>query len=222
MIECSSNRIWYKKNRKKRNRSKFLFVFLTLTIIIGVFCYYKFIIVENIYKICSDYAYSYSTEAVNKTIIKSANNNVNYDELITIEKNAQGDIVLISANSYKINSLSREISDKTQSNIKNSLKNGIPIPIMAFSGINILSGYGKNVNFKSIYVTSVDCNFLSNFSSVGINQTLHSIYINVLIKVNLELPFSSKIQDCSTNVLITETVLIGKVPEIYFNGRLFN
>ena len=95
------------------------------------------------------------------------------------------------------------------------------IPILAFLGIEILSGYGKEVNFKAIAINDVSCNFSSNFTSVGINQSLHSIYVEIDSTVKISMPFNSRQEKFSTKILIAETVLVGKVPEIYLNGKLF-
>ena len=92
---------------------------------------------------------------------------------------------------------------------------------MAFTGIDLLSGIGQRVYFKTINVTSVICQFNSTFNSVGINQTLHSIYIDVICEVNMNIPLSSIKKTCTTQVLISEAVLVGKVPEIYLNGKIF-
>ena len=220
MIECTNKNIWYKKKRKKS--AKRLFAFLLLLIIsLSLMAYYRFLICTQIFKISSDYAYAYSTEAVNEAVLYSLSESVNYNDLMSVVRNNDGDIVLMSANSYKVNYISREITKTTSNILDRKLKGGIPIPLLAFSGIEILSAYGKEVNFKALNVSSVICDFSSEFKAVGINQTLHSIYVNVICDVKIEVPLAPQVKTCETSVLISETVLIGKVPEIYLNGKLF-
>ena len=127
----------------------------------------------------------------------------------------------MTANSHKINLINKEVCETTAKVLKKKLQNGIPVPILAFSGIDILSGYGNNVYIKTISISSVTSEFDSNFNSIGINQTLHSIYINVLSEVKIEIPLKTYQTTLKTSVLISETVLVGKVPEIYLNGKLF-
>ena len=82
-----------------------------------------------------------------------------------------------------------------------------------------MAGYGIKIDFKALYLSDVNCEFKSEFKSVGINQTLHSIYVVVVSRVNVEIPLSKKTVVCKTEVLIAESVLIGKVPEFYFNNE---
>ncbi|MBE5734275.1 MAG: sporulation protein YunB [Clostridiales bacterium] len=221
MIECTDKYIWYTKKNKKKNKRLFVF-FIVFLIIAGFFLYYKSIVSKQIYSICSDYAKSYSITATNDAVLISLSNNLKYSDLIYVEKNTTGDIVLITANSHKINALSREIVYNTKNLLLNQLKKGVPIPFFAFTGIGFLSGYGNNVDYKVLSVSKVDCDFKSEFKSVGINQTLHSIYVEVLSDVKIEVPLMSKSDITTSKILICESVLIGKVPEIYLGGGILN
>ena len=88
--------------------------------------------------------------------------------------------------------------------------------------LGFLSGYGNTVNFKSITVSSVYSDFTSEFVSVGINQTKHSIWVSVKCKVSIFAPLYMKEQEFSSSVMVCESVLVGKVPEIYLNGKIFS
>ena len=93
---------------------------------------------------------------------------------------------------------------------------------MSFLGSKLLSGYGSKIYLKIASINSVEFEFSSVFKSVGINQTLHSIYIDVLIKVVIEIPLARQEEIIKTSIMINESVLVGKVPEIYLNGALFS
>lgn len=220
MIDCSNEYIYYKKKRfNKKKGLAFLFVILVFIFLLS---FYNFIITPQLCDICNDYAYYLCVESVNDAVMVSLNNSTDYSELISIEKNNSGEIIMISSNSHKINLLSRNIEKLALERLKAELKKGVEIPFWAFSGIKILSGYGKQIQFNYLSISSVRCNFVSEFKSVGINQTLHSIYVSVESNVNLELPLSKRKIANETSVLIAETVLVGKIPEIYLNGNLFS
>ncbi|MBE7081017.1 MAG: sporulation protein YunB [Clostridiales bacterium] len=221
MIECTENYIWHKK-RKKRSFKRFFSLFLVFSIVLGFYLYYKHAICEQIFKICANQAYSFSTESVNSAVLVSLNNKIEYNELIYIEKNNSGEIVFMSTNSLKVNTINRQVATATYELLKNKLNNGFNIPLGAFTGINLLSGYGTNIKLKIINTPSVVCEFVSKFTSVGINQTLHSIYIDVISTIELNMPLNSTTTTCKTQILISETVLVGKVPDIYLKDGLFN
>ncbi len=219
MIEYCNENIWYKKRPGKKRR--FLCWVMAIILSFGLFAYYKWVITAQVISLCGDYAYSYSAYAVNKTVLNSLEQEIKYTDLITVEKNSSGDIVLMSTNSHKINAISREIASECQIRLDAKIRQGIPIPWMCFSGITLLAGYGRPVLFKSLSVVSVICDFGSKFTTTGINQTLHSVYIEVKSTVKINMPLNSRTEECVTSVLISEAVLIGKVPEIYLNGHLF-
>ena len=197
MIECTDNFIWYKK-RKKKPFKRFFSLFLVLSIFVGMITYYSLVVVKQIFNICADYSYVFSTEAVNSAVLISLENDVKYSDLINIEKNGDGDIVLMTSNSLKINRINREVSSATSALLKQKLSNGIPVPLFAFTGISFLSGYGKEVNLKITNNVSVLCGFSSKFMSVGINQTLHSVYLNIESVVNVKVPFNNHQEKCQS------------------------
>jgi sporulation protein YunB len=218
MIECTDKNIFYKKRPKNK---KIFSVFLVVIILISSLFYYRFVVLNNIFDICATTVYSYSNDAVNSAILKVFKTGTNYQDFIKIEKNENGEITLISADSNLINVANKEIVKETKTSLDFLLKNGIKIPFMAFSGIKILSGYGKKVNFKAITIDSVNSDFQSEFKSVGINQTLHSIYLVIVCDLKINNSIKSKSEKIETKVLISESILVGRVPEVYFGENLF-
>ncbi len=220
MIDCTTKRVWYKK-RKKIKRKKFFALFLSFIIIVITVIYYKAVVAKHIIEICCDYSYSYVTESINEAIMRSLRNKINYTDIITIEKNSVGDITLMQTNSIKVNYVNKEIAVTTKEILDKKLSEGVPIPLLSFTGIGLISGFGKTFNLKVVSVSSVLCDFDSNFISMGINQTLHSIYLNVTCELLIDIPSVKYIKKCDTPVLLSEAILVGKVPDVYLNGGLF-
>ena len=217
LIECTGENL-FKKRRRKKSRFRFI---LTLILLIGLFFYYKFVIIANLFALCNDYAYAYSVDAVNSAVLLSLENQTLYSDLVHIEKNSSGDIVLMNANSLKVNELSRKIAVSSENILTEKLNKGIPIPFMALSGIEFLSGFGKTFNLKTLSVVSVSCNFISQFTSAGINQTLHEIYVDITCDIKVDFPLNKKNVVFYNKVLINQAVIVGKIPEVYLNGKLF-
>ena len=124
--------------------------------------------------------------------------------------------------SYKINQISQGVSETSKILLDNKLRQGVKVPILAFTGIAGLEGYGKSINYKLLSISTVNCGFYGEFKSVGINQTLHSIYVEIKNEVRFSIPFQNRTESFVSSVLITETVLIGSVPDVYLNGKIFN
>ncbi len=216
MIECTNERIY--KRRRGKHRKAFSF-FIVILFIALPFLYTRFCIAETVGEICSDACNAYSLKAANAAAISSLSLGVSYSEIVNVEKNSSGDITLIGIDPLKANSIGQEITAKTRTNLESELKNGIPLPWLAFSGVKLLAGYGKEVSFKAVTISSVKCELNGKFHSVGINQTLHSIYAAVVCETNIEIPLSKRTETSRTDILIAESVIVGKVPEIYLGGE---
>lgn len=226
MIDCTDEYIYcetfHVKNRKcRRNRVKRFLIFIILVILCGYLFYHINGAVFNLVsEICEDYTYSVALSSINRAVLTSLSDEIKYSDLIKIEKNNDGEIVLMSSDAVKINSISRAVCENTEKILTEKLKEGIPVPIFAFTGIKLASGYGPAVQYDAITVVGVNSDFSGEFTSVGINQTLHSLYITVTCTVDIEFLYKKRSFDCSSGILISEAVLVGNVPEVYLKGAL--
>ncbi len=228
MIECTDEYIYYKtfnvKNRgRKKRRFKRFFVFILVVLCFGyIFYHINGAVFNLVSEICEDYTYSSALSSINKAVIITLSDEIKYEDLIKVEKNKNGDIALMSSDALKINSISRTVAETAENLLTEKLKDGIPVPVFAFTGIKLASGYGPVIQYDAITVVGTNCEFKGKFTSVGINQTLHSIYITVTCKIDIEFLYKKRSFDCSSDVLVSEAVLVGNVPDVYLNGALLN
>lgn len=162
---------------------------------------------------------SLAVKAVNSAIAEVVAESVIYNDLVTTTYGQNGEILMLQANSILINRLSKELAKKAQGKLEIIGEQGVNIPIGTFSGIPILVGRGPDVKIKMIPIGSINCSFESKFEQAGINQTRHRIYINMNACVSMILPTETKQIITMTQVLICESIIIGKVPETYLRSN---
>ncbi|MBQ8429870.1 MAG: sporulation protein YunB [Clostridia bacterium] len=162
-----------------------------------------------------------TTVAVNDAVYYTLSDEMRYEDLVTITRNEAGEIVSFAANPLKINKIARDTASISQSNLKNLSLNGIPVPLGALTGIEAFAGLGPSIYFRIIPVSSVACRFSSTFESVGINQTKHSIYLNIIADINIVMPSKTKNFAVATDILIGESIIVGKVPDAYLQSDIF-
>lgn len=155
--------------------------------------------------------------AINNAITLVINDGVDYSELIEIKRDGEGNISAFQARTSRINLLARQISTISMQNIERMGTNGISLPIGAFTGIPLFSGTGPEIRIKVLPVGAVDCSFKSEFSEAGINQTLHKLFLSLDSEMTMVLPYSEKVFKISSDILVSECILVGKVPEVYIN-----
>ena len=139
-----------------------------------------------------------------------------YQQLTDIRRNASGTIVSISADAVQMNKVSSAIATKAQTILDTISDGNIPIPVGTFSGIPILVGKGPPINLNIQLVGAVNCRFDSTFTSAGINQTNHKIILSVDTVVNLVLPLYVKRTEVSIQILFSDSIIVGEVPEFFF------
>ena len=145
-----------------------------------------------------------------------------YEDLFNIEKDSNGDIELISANILKINLLTSDIAAFIQESLDQTDSTKIKISLGSLTGINMLSGIGPNVNLKINSAGEVETDLRSEFKAQGINQTLHRIYLQINSTVKIITPIKTLQEEISNQVLLAEHVIIGKIPNTYYNFDKMN
>ncbi len=178
--------------------------------------------VTNVLKSISEASMrSITTVAVNDAVYYTLSDQIRYEDLVTVDRGADGNIQAISANSFQINRIARDTAYMSQQNLKKMSEDGIEIPLGAFSGIEAWSGFGPRINIKIIPISNVECRFVSEFESAGINQTKHSIYLEIVADISIIMPSGTSNFASLTPVLVCESVLVGKVPDTYLQADIF-
>ena len=114
--------------------------------------------------------------------------------------------------------MTRDLANLGQSNVEKIEAKSVSLPLGAFTGSLMLSDVGPDVELPLLPIGTVLCDFSSIFEEVGINQTRHSIYININTTIALVLPISSVPVNITTVVLVCDNIIIGEVPEFYLNS----
>lgn len=143
--------------------------------------------------------------------------NYKYEDLCSIERDNIGNIKMIKSNVIPVNEIISDVAIKIQDEFNKTQNGNIIIKLGSFTGSKFLSGRGPNVVFKIIPIGSVETDLKSEFSSAGINQTLHRIYLQVKCKVIVLTPFNSVEEEITNQVLLAEAVIVGNVPNTYYN-----
>lgn len=143
--------------------------------------------------------------------------NYKYQDLCSIEKDENGNIKMIKSNIIPVNEIISDIAVKIQDELNKVQDGEVFIRLGTLTGSKLLSGRGPKVNFKIVTIGNVETDLKSEFSSAGINQTLHRIYLQVKCKVIVLTPFSSIEEEITNQVLLAEAVIVGNIPNTYYN-----
>ncbi len=205
-------RLFGQMNGKK---SFVLFVIVILLIIISSI-YLLHSVTPAIKIACQSRAKAIGVQITEETVNEFIKN-VEYETLMHITYNEQGKIIAISANIIELNKLSSEISYKIQEKLNTLDKVSVEIPITSMIGFNVFSGYGPDISIKLLPMGNIETEFDTSFVSQGINQTKHTIYMNIASKITVVAPFIGSSVECNSTVTIAETIIVGDIPDTYYN-----
>lgn len=211
----------YKPKKKKKRKRFIVFLCTLLFVLIVLFFYFQRNVTRVLFSISEATMRASTTIAVNDAVYYTLADAMRYEDLVQITYDNAGDITSLSTNPLKINKIARDTASISQSNLKNLSLNGIPIPIGALTGIEAFAGLGPSIHFRIIPVSSVSCDFSSNFESVGINQTKHSIYLNVVADISIVMPSKTQNFAVLTEILVGESVIVGAIPDTYLQSDIF-
>ncbi len=158
-----------------------------------------------------------AVNAMNDAVRDTVGAEISYTDLIKIEKDDKGNITLLSANAVLMNNIASNTAIAAQDKIQSIGEQGISIPIGTIIGGQLLSGRGPSVNVKFEPVGSVTSDFKTEFEDAGINQTRHKIYLVLNSSVRIIIGNDSQTVEVSSQVLISETIIIGDVPQSYMH-----
>ena len=152
------------------------------------------------------------TAAVNETIYSGG---VDYDQLISFEKDNEGKITAVKSNMPEFNRLQSKILNVILERISEVSTRDLSIPLGSLTGANLLAGRGPLVSVRMQSVGSSTAHLENRFVSAGINQTKHQIYLVVDVYVSILLPGFSTTTEFSNTYSVAETVIVGSVPDNY-------
>lgn len=204
------------KNHHMKISKKYKIVIIVIILVI-VICKSMLDYIEPIFQaMCDEKVKSIATIITNQqsTIVM---NKYQYDELYTIEKDENGNIVIIKSNVVPINNMISDLTENIQNEFDKIENPKIDIALGGLSGIYFLSGVGPDIPIEVSVTGTVDTEIKSEFIAQGINQTLHRVYVNFDCKMQIVTPIKNYEKNVTNQVIIAEHVIVGNIPDSYYN-----
>ncbi|MEG0570737.1 MAG: sporulation protein YunB [Oscillospiraceae bacterium] len=206
----------YNKSKKSIILKRTAFLLFVSSIIILIFLDIN--IRPVIKKVANNQGKVITTGFIDKAILQTlSDEQISYEELVIVSRNSENEIIGVEANMSSINMLKAKLSQQINNNFTDLLSFTYNIPIGTLLGSDYFVGRGPSIEFKISPTGFVQTNFASRFSSVGINQTMHQIMLEIQVQICTLLPFQQCVSTLKTEYLIAQTIIIGKVPNYYSN-----
>ena len=135
-------------------------------------------------------------------------------KFVSFEKDGDGQISAIVTDTARVNILSAELLNAiVEASDRGDLD--LSIPFGNLLGISFFLGRGPAVPVKITMLTSSRVDFRNVLTDAGINQTKHQLLLEVCVDADVLLPWEIRSTQIITEVLVAETIIVGRVPQTY-------
>ncbi len=168
-----------------------------------------------VYDLAAVEAYAISSERVNSAVEKILSRNAPaYSELVSINYSDSNAITGITTDIVKMNLFKSQVTNAIDSEFNSMSKTEIPVSLGTASGVVLFSGLGPHIRIDVGFASSTKTDFKNVFESAGINQTQHSVMLNVETTVMLNLAGRRITKTVETSFCVAQTVIVGSVPDV--------
>lgn len=146
-------------------------------------------------------------------------NDYDIEQVLEINKNSEGEILYVDYNLNKTYLLLKEVSKSIKSRLTKDSPGGITykVPFLIGSNNVFLSNLGPKITIKIDYINSILANVYTKITNYGLNNALVEAYIKVTIEGKILTPVSENRKIVNYDLLISSTVINGRIPEFYGN-----
>ncbi|MGE5554162.1 MAG: sporulation protein YunB [Betaproteobacteria bacterium] len=153
---------------------------------------------------------------IQKAIREKVAYGLRYEDLYGVRTDSRGKVVLMQPNTGEVNRVAAELADHVQNALRRLPLERIGIPLGQAFGSQLLATVGPTLWVRVLPVGTVETNLFDRFEQAGINQTRHKLYIEVKATMRVVVPFLDASVDVRTEVPLSESIILGEVPQVYF------
>lgn len=140
---------------------------------------------------------------------------VDYSDFVSITRNEAGEITALSADMARLNLLRAELSAHLLERLEDSQLE-LTVPVGSLLPIEPTWARGPELHLRALALGTASAEFESEFTSAGINQTRHRLWLELSVPVTVLLPGGGEELTVDSRLCVAETVIVGQVPQTWF------
>lgn len=205
----------YVRIRKKSAKRKIVFALLSCLLIIAVSIV---AINRKLDPIVCDIAKEQIKNSVSRLVSETVKTRAVGGEYINVAYSG-GAVSSITTDTAALNSLKADIISDISEKLSGVESYDVYVSFSNLFDDEILFGNTEfAVKANVLPVSSVSGDIKTELESAGINQTQYSVILSINVDINAVLLISTVKINTTYEICIADTVIVGKVPEIYLSG----
>lgn len=205
---------YYTRRKNKKYLPLLIFIIVIIILLNTALIFFDKRVMPSVIEISEIMAKTQTLNIINEASMNILNKEFKYNEMINIDKDNNGRVILVQSDTGKLNYIASKISNECNKSLADMSNNKIKVPLGWITEKSLFYNLGPNISIEVEPIGNVVVTYESKFESAGINQTRHKIYLNVKGKVRIKLPIKSEEIDVSTQIPVCDTIIVGEVPDM--------
>lgn len=208
----------YMFRARRRLPAAFLPLLLSLAVSVGFFRYLSIQMRPLIVTLATSKVTNMISLAISEETDNSiADEQLVYRDFVDMELGDSGQVTSLSFRTADGTEFKRAVIERLVTRLEEIDSDSLSIPLGNLTNVLLFSALGPSVRVRIQSVGDVSANFKNEFTSAGVNQTRHSVYLVIAVTVYLLIPGEIVQVSTTEQVCVAETIIVGQVPDTYLN-----
>lgn len=175
----------------------------------------------NLEAVCASETKRYATQVLADSVGEVLSRHpYQYSDFATLLYNDSGNVTAVETMTEQVNRLQSAMLQSVQEHLTRCRDAELTVSLGTATGVWLFAGKGPEISVRLMPIGTASVKLVSELASAGINQTCHTIRAEVTAEMQAAIPFSRTTAEVTYTCLLSETVIVGTVPESYleFDG----
>lgn len=175
----------------------------------------------NLEAVCASETKRYATQVLADSVGEVLSRHpYQYSDFATLLYDDSGNVTAVETMTEQVNRLQSAMLQSVQEHLTRCRDAELTVSLGTATGVWLFVGKGPEISVRLMPIGTASVKLVSELASAGINQTCHTIRAEVTAEMQAAIPFSRTTAEVTYTCLLSETVIVGTVPESYleFDG----
>lgn len=142
-------------------------------------------------------------------------NRAQYEDLVCLERDDANQVTALRTDTILADYLKIQLARAAYDALNTLEQGALDVPLGSVLSPTIFAGRGPHLHIGIASLGYADADFISAFTSAGINQTRHQILLEIRTEARLMTLFGGCDVNITNRIAVTDTVIVGTVPDSY-------
>lgn len=157
----------------------------------------------------------FATNTIETALREAVINDLNEEELFTINKESDGTVKSVIVNTATVNEILANVNSSVSDSIEDIKKENLSLPLGIILSDTLFGDRGPSINIKILPAPQAVTDIIATATAYGINSSILEISIKVKIDYQTIIPLRRNVSSLNFNIPLVITILNSEVPQIY-------